>query len=113
MGKAARAACIFVPMALTIASLVCLVIIEVSGWGGSHGQLNSYHFLQADFTNLTVSSAGTFDNTTALTDSLSYAQENHLLAEVYQIRESSSSSSPDLLYLQGSRTFKTTIRELF
>jgi len=83
MGKAGRVACIFTPWALTIASFICLILIEIAGW--SKGELNSYYFFQADFTNLTVSSASTLENTTALTLALEEAKANNELASVYQI----------------------------
>ncbi|KAK4547170.1 hypothetical protein LTR36_001391 [Oleoguttula mirabilis] len=83
MGKAGRIACIFTPWALTIASLVCLVMVELAGWNS--GMETSLYFFEADFTNLTVSSASTLDNTTTLTLALEAAKSEDLLESVYQI----------------------------
>lgn len=51
MGKAARFACIFTPMALTIASFIALILLEVAG----RNTLGSYYFFQANLTDLDVS----------------------------------------------------------
>lgn len=83
MGKAGRIACIFTPWALTVASFVCLVLIELSGWPGT--ALGEYYFFQANFTNLSVRDASILDNTTELELALKDAQDAHLLADVYQI----------------------------
>ncbi|KAK5126744.1 hypothetical protein LTR85_009678 [Meristemomyces frigidus] len=83
MGKAGRIACIFTPWALTIASFVCLIMVELSGW--NTGMESSLYFFEADFTNLTVSSASSAENTTTLTLALEAAQTENLLADVYQI----------------------------
>ena len=83
MGKAARAVCIFTPWALTVASLVCLAMINLSGWHASTS--SSLYFFQADFTNLSVSSASTLDNTTALTLVLEQAEADGTIDNLYQI----------------------------
>ena len=83
MGKAARIACILTPMLLTIASSICLILIELSGWNAS--MLPDYYFFQANFTNLTTSSAGDLQNTTTLTAALQLAQEQNRIADAYQI----------------------------
>ncbi|KAK5135104.1 hypothetical protein LTR08_005629 [Meristemomyces frigidus] len=83
MGKAARAACIFTPWALTIASLVCLAMINLAGWRTSTS--SSLYFFQANFTNLTVSSASTLENTTALTLALEQAETDNTIENLYQI----------------------------
>lgn len=48
MGKAGRFACIFTPMALTIASLVCLVIIGLGGTNKSNSFYNDLYFFRAN-----------------------------------------------------------------
>ena len=85
MGKAGRIACIFTPWALTIASFVCLIMIEISGWGGKTGSLNQYYFMQANFTNFSTASAGDLANSTTLTAALDLAHQNHQLQGLYQI----------------------------
>lgn len=83
MGKAGRVLCIATPMALTIASFICLIIIELSGWNAS--LLPTYYFFQANFTDLSVSSAGDLQNTTTLTAALDLAQSQGLIKDAYQI----------------------------
>jgi hypothetical protein len=57
MGKAGRAVCIFTPMALTIASFVCVLLINLGGISKSSSTLNDLHFFTADFTNFTTDSS--------------------------------------------------------
>ncbi|WPG97440.1 SUR7/PalI family [Acrodontium crateriforme] len=85
MGKAGRIACIFTPWALTIASFVCLLLISIAGWEKSSGELNSFYFFQADFTNLDLSAGSTLENSTSLTAALELAQKAGNLSGIYQI----------------------------
>lgn len=85
MGKAGRIACIFTPWALTVASFVCLVLIELGGSNKGSTELNRLYFMQANFSQFDVSAAGTVANTTTLTASLALAKENDLLRDLYQI----------------------------
>ncbi|KAI5272964.1 hypothetical protein E4T47_03788 [Aureobasidium subglaciale] len=57
MGKAGRAVCIFTPMALTIASFVCVLLINLGGISKSSSTLQDLHFFSADFTNFTTDSS--------------------------------------------------------
>lgn len=43
MGKGGRIVCIATPMLLTIASFICLILIELSGWNA--GMLPEYYFV--------------------------------------------------------------------
>lgn len=61
MGKAARIACIFTPMALTIASFVCLIFVELGG-----STIKDMQFFSANTTNLTVSGVDNQVLTTAI-----------------------------------------------
>ncbi|KAK4635304.1 hypothetical protein CLAFUW4_00620 [Fulvia fulva] len=79
MGKAGRVACITIPMALTIASFVCLALIEVSGW--NKNTLNSLHFFEANLENLTVPSTGNDVITTAIDSVLT----SGAVAKLYQV----------------------------
>ena len=85
MGKAGRIACIFTPWALTVASFICLILVELGGWRTHSTELNSLYFFQANFTGLDVSSAGDLANTTTLTLALQEAQSTGRLANLYQI----------------------------
>lgn len=54
MGKAGRFACIFTPMALTIASLVCLIIVGLGGTNQSNDTFNNLYFFRANTSSITV-----------------------------------------------------------
>ncbi|KAK4555178.1 hypothetical protein LTR86_007944 [Recurvomyces mirabilis] len=84
MGKAGRIACITIPWALTVASFLCLILIETSGWTNTTST-SQFYFLQADFRNLSTASAGNLANTTTLTAALELAQSENQLAKIYQI----------------------------
>lgn len=81
MGKVGRAACITIPWALTVASFICLVMVEVSGW--NKGVLPSYYFMKVNFTDMDISSTSTLDNTNTLALALQEVENN--LADVYEI----------------------------
>lgn len=83
MGKAGRIFCIATPMALTIASFICLILIQLSGW--SSPSLSDYYFVQANFTNLNIAGASKTANSTTLTAALQHAKDSGALAQVYQI----------------------------
>ena len=55
MGKAGRFACIFTPMALTIASLVCLIIVALGGTNKDNSTYNKLYFFRANTSDITVS----------------------------------------------------------
>ena len=54
MGKAGRFACIFTPMALSIASLVCLILVGLGGTNKSNNYLNSLYFFRANASNIDI-----------------------------------------------------------
>lgn len=80
MGKAARIACIFTPMALTIASFICLILVEISG-SNTH-MLNDLHFFEANLTNLTVPSSS--DNS-VLSTAIDLVKSDGTLSNIYQV----------------------------
>ncbi|KAF2160423.1 hypothetical protein M409DRAFT_29046 [Zasmidium cellare ATCC 36951] len=88
MGKAGRIACIFTPMALTLASFICLILIEVAGW--NKGTLTSYSFFQANLTNLT---AGSSSSNSVISLAIDSVKSDGSLAEVYDIYLSNYCSS--------------------
>lgn len=81
MGKAGRAACIFTPMALTIASLVCIILINLGGISKSSSTLNKLYFFEADLTNFTASSGSSSE----LSLVLEAAYDSGDIADIYQI----------------------------
>lgn len=87
MGKAGRIACIFTPMALTLASFICLILIEVAGW--NKGSLTDLNFFSANLTNLTTS--GSSDSVISI--AIDSIKNDGSLAEVYDVYLSNYCSS--------------------
>ncbi|RHZ62122.1 uncharacterized protein CDV56_100217 [Aspergillus thermomutatus] len=56
MGKGGRIACICTPYALTIASLVCIIMVGLGCTKSSSATLNNLYFFRANLQNLTTSS---------------------------------------------------------
>ena len=81
MGKGGRIACILTPWLLTIASFVCITLIEISGW--NKNILGDYYFMKVNFTDLDVGGASNLANTTTLTAALK--EVDNSLADVYEI----------------------------
>jgi hypothetical protein len=103
MGKGGRIACILTPWLLTIASFVCILLIEISGWNKSI--LPGYYFMKVNFTNLDVSGASGLANTTTLTAALKEVQGD--LADIYEIHlwnYCNSSTSNDTIISCSGRT---------
>jgi hypothetical protein len=57
MGKAGRVACIFTPYALTIASLICIILVGLGCTNKDSSTLNDLYFFRADLQNFTSSSS--------------------------------------------------------
>ncbi|KZF24179.1 hypothetical protein L228DRAFT_266538 [Xylona heveae TC161] len=55
MGKAGRVACIFTPMALTLASLICIILVGMGGTNKNSSTLNNLYFFKANAQNVTSS----------------------------------------------------------
>ncbi|KAI4144510.1 MAG: hypothetical protein LQ341_002646 [Variospora aurantia] len=68
MGKAGRFACIFTPMAMTIASLICLIIVGLGGTNKNSGSLNNLYFFRANTTDINVKPGDLNIPQNALTD---------------------------------------------
>lgn len=67
-------------MILTIASFLCLALIEISGWNKS---MPDYYFMKVNFTYADLSSASALANTTTLTQALKEAQNE--IADIYEV----------------------------
>lgn len=105
MGKAGRAACILTPMLLTLASFICLLLVELGGISKGNETLNDFNFFTADLTNLTVPSGSSSELSTAIQT----AKDSGALAEIYQIHlwnycSSNSSSDGDIDYCSKRKT---------
>ncbi|KAJ5174980.1 uncharacterized protein N7482_000857 [Penicillium canariense] len=99
MGKAGRVACIFTPYVLTIASLICIIMVGLGCTKASSGTLNNLYFVRVDLQN--ISSEGSKTTTeienilsehgitsvtsSEVSDVLSKLQEDSTLADFYQI----------------------------
>lgn len=79
MGKAGRVACIFIPMALTIASFICAILLQVAGWN----TLDSYHFFKANLTDLHAD--GSASTNTALTTAIGNIKTAGGIGDIYEI----------------------------
>jgi len=84
MGKAGRIACITTPMVLTIASLIALAFVEVSGWSKG-SPLNNNYMMSVDFSNFSAADAGSLSNSTELTVALTAAKAANLLEDQYRV----------------------------
>ena len=51
MGKAGRLACIFLPMVLTIISLILLIVVGIGGWNRNDSNLSSLYFFKVSLGN--------------------------------------------------------------
>ncbi|PLB39101.1 SUR7/PalI family protein [Aspergillus candidus] len=56
MGKGGRVLCIITPYALTIASLICLIMVGLGCTNSNSGSLNNLYFFRANLQNVTESS---------------------------------------------------------
>ncbi|OJJ46925.1 hypothetical protein ASPZODRAFT_1854276 [Penicilliopsis zonata CBS 506.65] len=95
MGKIGRVACIFTPYLLTIASLICLLLVGLGCTKKSDNNLNNLYFFRANLQNFTTSSSTTSEisqllseagvSTTNLTALLEEAEEDTDLKDFYSI----------------------------
>ncbi|CAP94829.1 hypothetical protein E8E15_005629 [Penicillium rubens] len=68
MGKAGRVACIFTPYVLTIASLICIIMVGLGCTKASSDTLNNLYFIRLDLSNISQGSAVTSEITDRLAD---------------------------------------------
>lgn len=79
MGKAGRVACIFIPMALTIASFICAILLQVAGWN----TLDSYYFFRANLTDLSVD--GSSSSNSILSNAIGNIKTAGGIGNIYEI----------------------------
>ncbi|KAF1990319.1 hypothetical protein K402DRAFT_439749 [Aulographum hederae CBS 113979] len=84
MGKAGRFACIFVPMGLSIASLVCIVL-ALLGQQSKGGLQSSIYFFKADLSNFTANPANI--DTSNIPDIPGTTVDNNLLAALTRVAD--------------------------
>ncbi|CAG8898121.1 unnamed protein product [Penicillium egyptiacum] len=68
MGKAGRVACIFTPYVLTIASLICIIMVGLGCTKASSDTLNNLYFIRLDLSNISQGSGVTSEITDRLAD---------------------------------------------
>ncbi|RJE23686.1 integral membrane protein [Aspergillus sclerotialis] len=97
MGKGGRFCCIFTPYVLTIASLICIIIVGLGSTKQSDNNLNNLYFFRANLQNFTTSSKTTQDvsqilsengvdvSNSQLTDALEKAKQASNLKDFYTI----------------------------
>ncbi|OJD29497.1 uncharacterized protein BKCO1_790009 [Diplodia corticola] len=63
MGKIGRIACVATPMALSLASFICLILVFLGNWTKSDGNLTSIYFMKADMSEFrsNISSSSSID----------------------------------------------------
>jgi len=90
MGKAGRIACIFTPMALTIASLICIILVGLGGTKKGNSTLEDFYFFKANLRNFTADPSldlipGTDIDNKYLTDGLLQAKKDLNLKDYYTV----------------------------
>ncbi|KAF3386761.1 SUR7 family protein pun1 [Penicillium rolfsii] len=99
MGKAGRVACIFTPYVLTIASLICIVMVGLGCTKSSSDTLNNLYFMRINLQNITSEGSETVTEIENLLEQygisdvsaqnvssvLSKLQQDSTLADFYQI----------------------------
>lgn len=98
MGKLGRIACIFTPYALTIASLICLILVNVGNTNKDNSSLSHLYFFRLDFSSFTaVAGSSDLDKVITVADkaddnadqklaeALQTAKKNHHLSDFYDI----------------------------
>ncbi|KAJ5959899.1 Actin cortical patch SUR7/pH-response regulator PalI [Penicillium vulpinum] len=68
MGKAGRVACIFTPYILTIASLICIIMVGLGCTKASSDTLNDLYFIRLDLSNISTGTAITSEVENRLKD---------------------------------------------
>lgn len=95
MGKAGRVACIFTPYALTIASLICIILVGLGCTKQDSSTLNDLYFFRADLQNFTttvtseisstLNQAGISTSNSTLATLLQEAEQKANLKDFYSI----------------------------
>ena len=81
MGKAGRAACVFVPMVLTLATLAFLIMIGLGSTNSNNSYLSNLYFLQINTTAVTGSSAFAHNAANDLTPAAAKAPDGTIMIQ--------------------------------
>ncbi|CAI7664502.1 unnamed protein product [Penicillium bialowiezense] len=97
MGKAGRIACIFTPYVLTIASLICIIMVGLGCTKASSSTLNDLYFMRLDLSNMSsnsdaittienkLSEAGIDVSDSDITKLINTLQDDSTIADFYDI----------------------------
>jgi hypothetical protein len=87
MGRAGRIACIFTPFALSIASLVCLILVMTGGLDKKSSTLDRLYFFRTDLRGLYNTALPPGDNTKdmALSNALQKVKNDDSVKDFYSI----------------------------
>lgn len=87
MGKGGRALCIITPYALTIASLVCIIIVGLGCTNSSSSTLNDLYFFRANIQNMTTNSSSKNKVSQALSDAGVTVSDGDITAALEQVQK--------------------------
>jgi len=90
MVNAGRIACISTPFVLSIASLICIILVFLAGTSKNNTSLDNIYFFQGDLSNFTADPStdiipGTNADNELLNTGLKQAKEDLKLKDIYQI----------------------------
>ncbi|OGM40480.1 integral membrane protein [Aspergillus bombycis] len=87
MGKGGRVLCIITPYALTIASLVCLIIVGLGCTNSGSSTLNDLYFFRADLQNMTTTASSKSTVSQALSDAGVTVSDGDISAALEQVQK--------------------------
>ena len=87
MGKAGRFACIFLPMAATIMSLVSLIVVGLGGTNKNDSNLNSLYFFRANTSDISVDSSIINIPDNPITDPIIGKGSNNVAQSILDIKD--------------------------
>lgn len=87
MGKAGRFACIFLPMAATIMSLVSLIVVGMGGTNKDSSALNNLYFFRANTSNIAVNGSLIDLPSNPLTDAILGKASNDVAQKALNIKD--------------------------
>ncbi|PYH98194.1 integral membrane protein [Aspergillus ellipticus CBS 707.79] len=87
MGKGGRIVCIFTPYVLTIASLICIIMVGLGCTKASSNTLNDLYFFRANMTNITADGSSTESTISSVVSELSGVSDGDLSSALEEIEK--------------------------
>ncbi|RAK92233.1 integral membrane protein [Aspergillus costaricaensis CBS 115574] len=87
MGKGGRIVCIFTPYVLTIASLICIIMVGLGCTKSSSSTLNDLYFFRANLKNITSEASSTVSTVSSVVSDLTGVSDGDLSAALEEIEE--------------------------